>query len=148
MWQFMYGSDEMFEDIENRARRACVRIQGQEMPPGSMPKTATIGFEVDPHSGLVRLLVERGSTYNGSSADVRSWLATGIKTFENFVQMRSWLGSTLREAFRIATATTDQHPDGTDACSLNEPNHDLDEVGAKGFRIAMRLGCRTKDLPS
>jgi len=118
------------------------------MPPGTVPARAMIGFEVDPHSGLVRLLVERGSTYNGSSADVRSWLGTGIKTFENFAQLRSWLGSTLREAFRIATTTTNQHPDGTDACSLNRPNHDLDEVGVKGFRIAMQSGCRTKDLPS
>ena len=146
MLQFIYGSEESFAALEDKAKTSCVRFSNQLMPPGTVPERATIGFEVDPHSGLVRLLVDRAATYDGSSSEVRSWLATGIKTFEGFVQLRSWLGSTLRDAFRMTTTNADQHPGDTD--TLNRLADDLDDVGVKGFRIAMRLGCRMNDLPS
>lgn len=146
MWQLMYGSDEMFEDLEARAQRACVRFLSQEMPLGTVPERATIGFEVDPRSGHVSLLVDRGVIYDGSSNDVRGWLATGIKTFEDFTQLRTWLGSTLRDAFRVATTAGDLHLG--DTFTANSSDHDLDDVDVMGFRIAMRLGCRMKDLPS
>ena len=148
MWQFINGLDEVFADLEQRTRRACVRFAGQEMPPGTMPERATIGFEVDPHSGRVRLLVDRGLAYEGSSSEVGRWLAAGYKTFDDFAQLRSWLGSTLGDAFRTATTVLDRQPDDTDNFTLNGSEHYLDDVGVKGLRIAMRLGCRMKDLPS
>ena len=65
MWQFILGSDEAFDVLEARARQMCVRFREQEMPPGSAPARATVGFEVDPASGVARLLVDRGVRYEG-----------------------------------------------------------------------------------
>ena len=148
MWQLMYGSDEMFDDLEQRARRACVRFADQEMPPGTEPERAMIGFEVDVRSGRVRLLVDRAVTYEGSSSEVGRWVADGCKTFDDLAQLRSWLGSTLRDAYRTPTMVEEPQPGATDNFTVEESVHELDDVGANGLRIAMRLGCRMKDLPS
>jgi len=148
MWQFMYGSDEMFEHIERRAQRACVRFADQEMPPGTVPARAAIGFEVDALSGRVRLFVERGVAYDGTSNEIERWLAEGCKTFDDVAQLRAWLGSTLRNAYRSPSAATASQSGSTGASTMYAAEDDLDEVGVKGLRLAMRPGCRMKDLPS
>jgi hypothetical protein len=148
MWQFIYGSDEMFEDLRHRARRACVRFPDQEMPPGSAPARAAIGFEIDAHTGRVRLLVERGVVYQGSINEVERWLAEGSRTFEDIAQLRSWLGSKLRQAYGVRPSELASEPGSNHAYTLYEAEHDLDDVGVEALRLAMRLGCPMKDLPS
>ncbi len=148
MWQFIFGSDDMFEDLEQRARRACVRFPSQPMPPGTVPTMATIGIEVEAGSGRVRLLVERGTAYDGTNNEVERWISTGCRTFHDVAQLRSWLGSTLRDSYRSPSTATTSRPTSTDKSTLHEAEHELDEVGAKGLRLAMRLDCPMKDLPS
>ena len=148
MWQFMYGSDEMFKDLEQRARRTCVRFVDQEMPPGTVPARAAIGLEVDVRTGRVRLLVERGVVYQGLSSDVERWLAEGSRTFEDMAQLRSWLGSIFRVAHRAPSSELASQPAYGRNYTLYENQHDLDDFGVKGLRLAMRLGCPKKNLPS
>ena len=147
MWQFIFGSDETFADLERRARRACVRFADQEMPPGTVPARAAIGFEFDELSGRVRLLVERGLAYDGTSNEIERWIAEGFRAFDDVAQLRSWLGSTLRDAYQPIPAETIAEVGRTDN-TLYEAEHNLDEIGSKGLRLAMHLGCRMKDLPS
>ena len=147
MWQFMLGSDETFDDLERRARGACVRFADQEMPPGTVPARATIGFEVDARSGRVRLLVERGLAYDGTSSEIERWIAEGSRAFDDVAQLRSWLGSTLRDAYQPISPETIAEIGPTDN-TLYEAEHGLDEIGSKGLRLAMHLRCRMKDLPS
>ena len=147
MWQFMYGSDEMFADLEERTRDACLRFQDQEMPAGTVPARAAIGFEADPRSNRVCLLVERGLRYEGAVCEIDDWLRSGVKTFDDFTQLRSWLGSSLRDAFRSPT-TADQEDLEVDASQRCAADHDLDSIESRGLRLARRLGCRMKDMPS
>lgn len=148
MWQFMYGTDEMFENLEHRAQRACVRFPDQEMPPGTVPTRAAIGFEVYARSGRVRLLVERGVVYQGPSGDVGRWLAEGSRTFEDMAQLRSWLGSTLRDAYTAGASDSASEPGALRDQALYEAEDDLDEIDGKALRLAMHLGCPMKGLPS
>jgi hypothetical protein len=62
--------------------------------------------------------------------------------------VRSWLGSTLRDAYRTASSEPTSEPASSRAYTLYEAEHDLDHVGVKGFRLAVRMGCPMKDLPS
>ena len=148
MWQFMFGSDETFDDLERRARGACVRFADQEMPPGTVPARATIGFEVDARSGRVRLLVERGVVYQGPSGDVGRWFAEGSRTFEDMAQLRSWLGSSLGNAYTARSSGSESEPGAHRDQASYEAEDDLDQIGVKGLRLAMHLGCPKKDLPS
>ena len=110
MWQFLYGSDEMFEDLERRARRACVRFADQEMPPGTVPARATIGFEVEARSGRARLLVARGTDYCGTNPEIADWITEGSRVFDDVVRLRSWLRSTLRDAYQRPASTAERMP--------------------------------------
>ena len=99
MWQFILGSDEAFVALEERARQTCVRFPNQQMPPGAVPDRAATGFEVDPVTGVVRLLVDRSITYTGPVDEIRGWFEAGEKCFDNFEGLRRWLDTTLRPVF-------------------------------------------------
>lgn len=143
MWQFIYGSDAMFEHLETRAQRACVRFMDQEMPSGSEPARAAVGFEVDPHTRRVQLLVERGVAYDGTDDDVRCWIADGSKSFSDFGALRDWLTTVLQHAYApIAEPTV------ADDRTSYEADCELDETSAKALRLALRPECGMKDLPS
>jgi hypothetical protein len=148
MWQFMYGSDEMFQDLERRGRRACVRFVEREMPPGTVPARAAIGFEVEARSGRVRLLVERGVVYQGASEEVERWFAEGGRTFHDMAELRSWLGSTLRDAYRSFSLSLAPEPASGSGYTGYEAEQVLDEIGIKGLHLALRAGYPKKDLPS
>ena len=148
MWQFIRGSDAAFNTLEARARRSCVRFPNQDMPAGVTPRRATIGFEIDPTTGVARLLVDRGLTYTGRSEDLREWFESGKKSFDNFDALRSWIATKLRAAF-LSTA-----PDATECVPKSEQDSsdgsdvDLDDVDAKWLRIALGRGRSKEDLPS
>lgn len=91
MHQFINGSDTAFADLERRARQVCVVFQDEEMPPGSLPSKARVGFEVNPNDGSALLLVERGVVYRGTNQTVQDWLTTGEKRFSSFDQLRLWI---------------------------------------------------------
>ena len=148
MWQFMLGSDEAFAVLEARARQRCVRFREQEMPPGAAPARATIGFEVDPASGVARLFVDRGVRYEGLNDDIRSWFESGQRRFDSFDKLRSWLASALRPAY-LETVTTLPGPlRARELAEGDEPDLDLDDVDAKALRLALRQSRRKGELPS
>ena len=107
MWQFMLGSDAAFAALEVRARRACMRFRDQELPPGSDPTRATIGIEIDPLSGVTRLLVTRGINYSGPSDEVRNWFLAGQRSFDSFTTLKKWLVTALRPAFTAPATLLD-----------------------------------------
>ncbi|MCS7222648.1 MAG: hypothetical protein RML36_07870 [Anaerolineae bacterium] len=102
MHQFLRGSDAAFANLEQRAKQACIVFQDQEMPPGTHPPYARIGFEVSPEDGSTLLLVDRGLLYTGPSAEVRKWLDAGYKWFPSFAELRRWLRESLAPAYGLA----------------------------------------------
>lgn len=106
MRQFISGSCTAFADLEEKAKRSCVRFVEQEMPPGTFPSRADIGFEIAETTGVARLLVERGLIYHGRpSSEVGAWIQDGERSFENFAALRSWLSTTLKAAFEPTSQT-------------------------------------------
>jgi len=73
MRQFLTNNDVAFHDLEERARWACIRFRGQEMPPGCIPNHADIGFEVSetpPDTGAPILPCASGSGRELSSSRI------------------------------------------------------------------------------
>ena len=63
MRQFINGSNSNWEQLEHQATGKCIRFRDQEMPPGSIPCQAHVGFEVNAvedtfQFGLENLFVE------------------------------------------------------------------------------------------
>jgi ATP-dependent Clp protease ATP-binding subunit ClpB len=111
MKMFINGTDAQFEDLKQRATGACVRFRDAELPPGSSPGRAMVGFEVDASSGSASLLVQRGVRYAGSSRDIAEWLRQGEKVFPSFESLRHWTSTTLAEAFGTETAQEADQPE-------------------------------------
>jgi hypothetical protein len=107
MRQFLSGTDKAFHELEERAKRACIRFRDQEMPLGSVPERADIGFEVDQHSGSAKLLVNKGIRYSGLNPAVREWFSSGIKEFPTFDKLKEWIRGSLADSFRSSMATGD-----------------------------------------
>jgi hypothetical protein len=103
MKQFIMGTEQAFQDLEQRANRSCVRFRAQEMPPGSTPGAADVGFEINQSSGAARLYVTSGTSYGGTDSSVREWLRTGIKEFSSFKTLVEWIRGPLAQAFGITS---------------------------------------------
>lgn len=99
MRQFINGNEETFNDLEERAQRACVRFPGQEMPTGCSPNRADVGFEINPDSGKSKLWVSKGIRYSGRDSQIRQWLAVGHKEFLSFKKLKDWLNGPIAQAF-------------------------------------------------
>src|SRR5713226_7463388 len=67
MRQFFNGSLSAFEDLELRARRACIVFNAEEMPASAVPRQARIGFDGTASDGTVLLLVQKNVQYSGPS---------------------------------------------------------------------------------
>ena len=98
MFQFINGTDEAFADIEIRARQACIVFQ-EEMPPGSTPALARVGFEVDSNNGSATLFVDKNPNYRGSSGTLRQWFEDGKLEFADFRQLRDWIQNDLKAVY-------------------------------------------------
>ena len=109
MRQFFANNEQAFSDLEVRARTACIRFRNQEMPPGCNPAQNDVGFEVN-EQGQARLLVTKGTVYNGDNQEIANWLRDGEKRFASFADLKSWITGPLREAF-IARGLSPQTPD-------------------------------------
>jgi hypothetical protein len=101
MRQFITGTEPAFQELERRANRSCVRFRGQEMPPGSTPAIADVGFEISQSSGTAELLVTSGVRYQGNDSSIRDWLNGGRKTFPTFRALVEWICGPLAQAFGI-----------------------------------------------
>lgn len=112
MRQFLSGSDQHFSDLEQRARRVCVAYRDQELPPGSSPSRARIGFEINSRDGTAVLLVDRGVRYGGPSKEVGDWLRSGERNFRSFDELRDWIRLDLARCFNAdrVDQSTATHP--------------------------------------
>lgn len=99
MRQFVYGNDAAFTHLENRAKRACVVFRGEEMPVGTLPPVARIGFEINTTDGRSHLFVQKGLVYTGRNQSVMDWFRDGVKTFASFLGLKSWLRDDLRSCY-------------------------------------------------
>lgn len=97
MRQFIDGTQAAWDDLEHRARRACVVFASCQLPPGCRPATARIGVEVHPHETI--LFVDRGITYDGTSEAVRTWLDAGQQRFGGLDDLRNWIRLEIAPAF-------------------------------------------------
>ena len=109
MHQFFVGSDSAYIHLERKAETACIRFRDQEMPPGTEPSMADIGFEVQPSDGAAKLLVDQGLIYFGSSSEVRQWLSDGIKQFPSFEELKSWLKNDLATVYSDSDSISDSY---------------------------------------
>lgn len=87
MKQFIVGSDAAFAELKERATRACIKFRGMEMPPGCTPSRADIGIEVDPLTGVAKLMVDHGVQYTGANSELGDWFRSGTK---DFASLPSW----------------------------------------------------------
>lgn len=140
MRQFINGSPASWDNLEQRARRACVVFADTDLPPGCTPATARIGFEIGP-SGVATLYVDRGVSYDGSSSSVRTWLDAGEMRFTSMTRLREWVRAELSPLFAHsngagpAAATSGParaHPPGAGRPPVLLPDQltDLDAVRA------------------
>jgi hypothetical protein len=126
MRQFLNATQTAWDDLDRRARHACVVFADSELPPGCAPARARIGFEVQGPVAL--LLVDRDVHYQGSSDAVRAWVSAGEKRFAGMGELRSWIAREIAPLFgRSADA---QRPAA--AISSMQPGDltDLDAVTA------------------
>src|SRR5262245_51177371 len=149
MWQFLLGSNEAFVALECRARRSCVKFRDQAMPPNASPPRATVAFEINDSTGTARLLVAPGVAYTGTNDEVRTWLSSGVREFDDFAQLRSWLLAVLKPTYTAPTMTQPAAvvPDA-DIEATSDALGATDDVDLKGFRIALRRIRRRDDSPS
>ncbi len=89
-----------YDDLEERAKGACIRFRNQAMPPGCTPSHADVGFEIDRNSGESCLYVSTGIDYQGPDPEVRDWLRNGVKRFSSFSELKAWIMGPLQQAYR------------------------------------------------
>lgn len=104
---FIQGDDELFTQLEQRAQGICVRYKAQEMPPGSVPDSSDIGFEIDTATGQSTLYVSRGIQYMGGSDPVSNWLLYGSRQFESFDALKTWIQTELAIAFNMGCSAAE-----------------------------------------
>jgi ATP-dependent Clp protease ATP-binding subunit ClpB len=105
--QFINGSDEAWADLESRAIGRCIRFRDQEMPTGSTPKHAHVGFEIDPITKIAILYVQYGVDYRANNEELRSWFQTGEKHFQTFRLLKNWICSNLASAYSFPLKSTE-----------------------------------------
>jgi len=135
MRQFVESRPGSILHLESRARRACLRYRAQEMPPGTRPDRADVGFEVGPQ-GHARLLVARGTSYIGAEREVGEWIEAGVREFPDFPALERWIQGPLRRAFAVGREGGDA--DAEDALEA-APITDLPAV-LRGLREAEAAG--------
>jgi ATP-dependent Clp protease ATP-binding subunit ClpB len=99
MKQFFTANDLSFQDLEDRARLACIRFRNLEMPPGCNPQTADVGFEIQENSGAAILYVSRGINYDGADPEIQEWFVNGCKQFSSFSDLKNWVLGPLKQTF-------------------------------------------------
>ena len=135
MRQFIDGADWAWAELKKRAGNHCIRFKNQEMPPGSTPSHAHVGFEIDSRSHAALLLVQTGICYTGADSELNEWFRTGEKRFRNFDLLRSWIQGPMAQAFDLqATASrisqeeetiSDSATDITDMAAVHEGLRDI-----------------------
>lgn len=139
MKQFFLGSDSDFADLERRSRRNCIAFPNQEMPPGTTPSHARIGFDSTGRTGESILLVERGVAYTGPSGEVREWLNAGEKRFRRFGDLRRWICGELAGCY-ASNSVPSMASTGSEV-GLRATAHELTDVDA------VRDGIRDLERP-
>jgi len=104
MKQFAASNNAAFQDLEERAKRACIRFRGQELPPGCEPDHTDIGFEVTQNPPAAKLYVQQGVRYGGPNRAIKRWLDSGVIQFSDFASLKDWLRKTLAPAFCMNVA--------------------------------------------
>ncbi len=127
MRQFISGSEPAYTALENRARTACIRFQGEDMPPGCSPHVADVGFEVDRATGAAKLYVTTGINYRGNDPAVREWLTAGVKQFRSFTNLRRWIQETLGRAFN-GMAANGTEPNAAETRDRAAPITDMSAI--------------------
>lgn len=138
MRQFFSCDEAAFGELEQRAKRACIRFRNQELPPGCTPDRADVGFEVDRDRGVAWLLVNRETRYSGPSSELEDWINSGAKQFASFDDLRSWIDGPLRQAFD-EQPTSDGNPEANQNPAL--PTGRLTDMNA------VRAGIRNLKRP-
>src|SRR2546426_599730 len=95
MRQFINGSNEAFADLERRAAGHLIHFKSEEMPPRSVPRKATVGYEVNAYDGSAILYVQKGIRYPGQILEIREWFEQGEKHFSSFGQLKLWIRDVL-----------------------------------------------------
>jgi hypothetical protein len=100
MKRFVNGTDQAFADLERRAKGTCVLFRDVELPPGTLPARAKVGFEVKSSDGAAVLFVDHGISYQGSNQAVACWLQAGEIRFSGFGQLKQWLRHEVGACYR------------------------------------------------
>ncbi len=137
MRQFFMNNDVAFNDLEERARHACIRFRDQEMPSGCNPNRGDVGFEVSGNPPTAKFLVGKGIQYQGPDPSLCDLFRTGEKQFMDFTSLKAWLQGPLREVFDTQSntgSTPETHPSEaggtsnlTDISTVHESIRDINK---------------------
>ena len=106
MRQFINGSNSNWKQLEHQATGKCIRFRDQEMPSGSIPCQAHVGFEIDPRSQAAILYVQYGVKYPGQNRELQKWFQIGEKRFANFSNLQSWINQELGPTYNTLPASS------------------------------------------
>lgn len=129
MHQFTNGSDSAYAELEARATGRCIRFRNQQMPPGSTPRHANVGFEIDPDTRAAILYVQHGVDYRGPDRELSSWFQEGEKRFQSFRELRDWIRIHLAPAYSAAPLSEEVKSPGqlTDIQVVRESVRDVNQ---------------------
>ena len=96
------------EHIVTRSSGRCIVYQDVDMPVGTIPVKARVGFEADQNGGQLRLLVDRAEQQDCPSPSVSEWLTTGERTFASHAELLSWINQELRSCFEAVEPSTEE----------------------------------------
>src|SRR5215469_8768264 len=99
MLRFVDGSEQAWDELAQRAQRACFVVRDCRLPPGCDPSAARVGFEIQP-AGSAILYVDKAIAYRGDSEAVRAWLAAGERRFADIGELRRWIVDELGSLYR------------------------------------------------
>jgi hypothetical protein len=153
MRELILGSRQWFAELAGRAAGCCIVFPRAEMPPGTLPRVADVGVEVDPENGRAKLCVERGAVYRGSDKEIAKWLQHGQREFPNIDSLRQWLVSIVAKSWRGEQVRCDgcgkSNAPATGRCrhcdAILEPSGMLQEVRQ---RLAVALASHEATLIS
>ena len=99
MRQFINASESDIQRLKESAEWSCIRFRNQEMPPNCSPSHADLGFEINPDSGMAKLLVNHGVRYPGQNPQIQQWFIDGKIEFESFSELINWIRGPISESF-------------------------------------------------
>lgn len=86
----------------------CIRFNEQAFPTGFSPSHGAVGFELNPANDKVRVLIQSGVRYAGTTPSLQRWASDGILEFADAAALVQWLHDDVAPAMAVTVAAGGQ----------------------------------------